>query len=264
MTRRFLFAGIAALACSAFVSAADEPLPKAETILDRSLEVTGGKAAYEKRKSEVTTGTFDFVGKGVKGTLEVYSDTTNNQYTAINLEGVGLMESGVYNGVAWDSNPMQGSRLKDGAEKADAVRDATFNAALLWRDLYSKVETVGMEDVNGEPAYKVQLTPKSGSPATVYFGKKSGLMLKRTATAATPMGDIPMEMTFSDYKQMSGVLVPTKLLISQMGQEFEITITDQKVNTEIPKDRFVPPAEVQKLMAKPAADTPAKAPAPSE
>jgi len=62
---------MAMAACSAFLFAADEPLPKAETILDRSIEVTGGKAAYEKRKTEITTGTFEFSGKGVKGTIAI-------------------------------------------------------------------------------------------------------------------------------------------------------------------------------------------------
>ena len=258
MTRRFLCTGIAMAACSAFLFAADEPLPKAETILDRSVEVTGGKAAYEKRKSEITTGTFEFSGKGVKGTIAIYSDISNNQYTAVDIEGIGLIESGVYNGTGWESNPMQGTRLKEGAEKADALRDAAFNGPIRWRELYSKAETTGIEDVNGEPAYKVVLTPKTGSPATMYFSKKSGLALKRTATVSNPMGEIPMEMMFSDYKDMSGVLMPTKMRQSVMGQEFEITITDQKVNTEIPKDRFVPPAEVQKLLAKPAAASAAK------
>ena len=43
--------GLAGFAPSVF--AQDEPLPKAETILDRYVEVTGGKAAYEKRKNIV-------------------------------------------------------------------------------------------------------------------------------------------------------------------------------------------------------------------
>ena len=51
---------------------ADEALPKAETVLDRAIEVTGGKAALEKRHNEVMHGSMEFTGRGVKGTLTVY------------------------------------------------------------------------------------------------------------------------------------------------------------------------------------------------
>ena len=52
MTRRYLLAALAA----SLSFAQTEALPKAETILDRYIEVTGGKAAYEKRKNEIETG----------------------------------------------------------------------------------------------------------------------------------------------------------------------------------------------------------------
>jgi hypothetical protein len=244
---------MAGAACAGFVRAqADEPLPKAETILDRFVEATGGKAAYEKRKSDIATGTVDFVANGMKGTVAIYSDASNNNYTVIDLEGVGKIEQGVYNGQAWESSALQGTRLKEGAEKADALREATYNEPLHWRELYTKAETLVLEDVDGDPAYKVVLTPKEGKPETVYFSKKTGYLIKRTATLSHPMGELPMEMTLSNYKDRGGIMMPNTLTQKVMGQEFTITIDDVKVNTDIPKDRFEPPAEVKKLMEKPA------------
>src|SRR5450759_4775860 len=147
MRRGFLLI-IAGVACAGFIHAADEALPKAETLLDGYIEATGGKAAYEKRKSEIMTGTIEFAANGMKGTVTSYSDVSNNNYTIVDIEGVGKIESGVYNGQPWESSSLQGARLREGAEKADAVRDATFNGPLYWRKLYAKAETVGLEDVN--------------------------------------------------------------------------------------------------------------------
>jgi hypothetical protein len=251
--KRGLFLLIAGTACAGFVRAqADAPLPKAETILDGFVEATGGKAAYEKRKNDIATGTVDFSANGVEGAIVVYSDVSNNVYRAIDLEGVGKIEEGVYNGQAWESSALQGTRLKEGAEKAEALREATYNEPLHWRELYTKVETVALEDVDGEPAYKVVLTPKEGKPETVYFSKKTGFLIKRTATMTNPMGELPMEMMLSNYKDQGGIMMPKTMAMKVMGQEFTITIDDVKVNTDIPKDRFEPPAEVKKLIEKPA------------
>jgi hypothetical protein len=51
------------LLASRILSAADA-LPTGEAILDKYIEVTGGKAAYEKKISEVSTGVMEFTGKG--------------------------------------------------------------------------------------------------------------------------------------------------------------------------------------------------------
>ena len=65
--RNILLCAAVVLATGAQLAADD--LPKAETILDKYIEVTGGKAAYEKNHSEVSTGTMEFVGKGIKGSV---------------------------------------------------------------------------------------------------------------------------------------------------------------------------------------------------
>ena len=55
LERITLLAAFAAALASSQLSAQD--LPKAETILDRFVEVTGGRAAYQKHTHEKMTGT---------------------------------------------------------------------------------------------------------------------------------------------------------------------------------------------------------------
>ena len=45
------------------------------------------------------------------------------------LEGVGKIESGMDKGVVWEKNLMLGARIKSGTERAQALREGTFNAA---------------------------------------------------------------------------------------------------------------------------------------
>jgi hypothetical protein len=248
--RRELLIAAAGILCAGFVHAAQDALPKVDEIMDKYIAATGGRAAYEKRKNEVTTGTMDFTGKGIKGTMTAYSDASNNAYSVIEIEGIGKMEQGVYNGMAWESSALQGSRIREGAEKAEMLRDSTFNGELKWRELYPKAEVAGVEDIDGSPAYKVILTPADGKPQTLFFDKKSAYMVKRMVTVINPMGEIPMEMTLTNYRKLGDIVRPTKMTQKVMGQEFSITLWDVKTNVDIPKDRFEPPAEIKKLMNK--------------
>src|SRR5882724_3473202 len=136
MTRRLVLI-LAASAVAGFAQEApvSAPLPKAESILDRYIEVTGGKAIYEMRKSEVTVAKLEMAAQGIKGTLTVFAMAPDKVYTTMELEGVGKIESGVANGVSWEKSFMQGPRIREGAEKVDSLRDATFNAPLHWRKL---------------------------------------------------------------------------------------------------------------------------------
>jgi hypothetical protein len=233
--------------------AADEALPKAETILDRFIEVTGGANAYQKRKTETVTGTVEFGAQGLKGTLTRYAADPDNNYSMIELEGIGKIEAGARSGVAWEMSPILGPRVKSGEEKAQTLREGTFNAELHWRKLYPTVETAGVEMVDGEDCYKVVLTPAEGKTVTTYFQKKSGLAVKITTVAVTQMGEIPLEVIMSDYKDFAGVRVPTRHTERVAGQEMTMTIQSVQVNGEIPADRFDPPAEIKALLNKAAA-----------
>jgi hypothetical protein len=248
MTRRYLAAALLGLASLAFSQT--EPLPKAEAILDRYIEVTGGKAAYEKRKNEIETGTIELRAQGLKGTVTRYTAEPAEAYSIVEIEGVGKIEDGLDKGVAWDKNPMLGPKIKSGMEKAQYVREATFNSPIHWRELNTKVETTGTDTVDGELCYKVVLTPTEAPVETMYFQKKSGLAVKTVATVVSAMGEAPVEMFASDYKNMGGVVVPTKITQKLAGQEIVITLQDVKTNQAIPPDRFDPPAEIKALLSK--------------
>ncbi len=251
MTRRFLTAAASlTLFVAPFARAAEDALPKAATIMDRFVEVTGGKAAYDKHHSEIATVELEFVGKGIRGVLTRYADTSNNAYSNGEIEGIGKLEEGVYNGQSWENSPIMGPRLKTGAENADAVRDAYFNAPLHWRKLYTAA-TTGLESVEGDDCYKVTLTRLTeGKPEILYFSKKTGLMTRIDRTMVTPMGEVKINATAADYKPFDGLLVPGKLVQNFMGNQLSLTTLDVKSNVDIPPDRFEPPAEIKKLMEK--------------
>lgn len=247
MNRRIALAAVLLTAIPAIAAPA---LPAAETILERFVEATGGKAAYEARKTEVVTGTVEFAAAGLKGSMESYFEEPGKFYMAMNLAGIGKIESGLIDGVAWENSVLQGARIKTGEEREQAIREAAMNGTYRWRDFFAKAETVGEETVEGEPCYKVVLTPAQGSPETMYFEEKSGLMRKTALVAASQLGNIAAESISTEYKKFDGILAPAKVTEKVAGQEFTITIETMKENQEIPAGKFALPAEVKALLAR--------------
>ncbi len=247
MTRRNTILGL--LLSAAALYAADE-LPKGEAVLDKYIEVTGGKAAYEKVKNDISTGTMTFVAMGLKGNMVAYSEAPDKRLVEVTLEGIGKISEGVNGDLAWSLNAMQGPRLKDGDEKADSLRQARYNADLYWRDLYKSAETTGSESVDGADCYKVVLTSKDGKTYTRWYDKKSGLLTKMAMTSRSPMGEIEVQVFPTDYRKEGDILMPHKVNSKVAGQELTMTIDKVEQNADIPKDKFDPPAEIKALMKK--------------
>lgn len=247
MSRFARFTVLSALT-TAFVSA--QALPTAEAILDRYVEVTGGKAAYEKHTMEILKGTISFPEQGLTGQLTRYAMAPDKEYSVVELGPIGKIESGFTNGVAWEKSAILGPRIKSGDEKEQAAREAHFNAQVNWRKVFSKVETMGLESVNGEDCYKVMLTPAAGRPETQYYSKDSGLLLKTTATAVSPMGEVAVEVEVSDYKNFEGILFPTQSKQKAASQQLNITITSVTFEPVMPPGIFDLPAEIKALLDK--------------
>jgi hypothetical protein len=229
---------------------AEEILPKAEVILDKFVDATGGKAAYDKLYNAVIKGTVEFVGLGVKGSLTGYHAEPNKAYTSAELQGMGRIEEGNDGLVAWTQSAMEGPRVKQGDERATALRQANFHSQTRWRELFKKVETQGIETIGEQSYYKVLLTPSEGSPETHYYDTKTHLLTRSTMILKSPMGEIPIDSSYGDYKRVQGVLVAHSIRQKVMNQELQITIESSQFNTEIPKDRFDLPPDIKALVEK--------------
>lgn len=230
--------------------AAAQPLPKAETILDRYSEVTGGKAAYQKHTQETMAGTISFPAQGLGGKLTRYATSSDQEYSVLELGPIGKIESGFTNGVAWEKSSILGPRVKTGDERDQAAREALFDSQVGWRKVFPKAETLGSESVNGEDCYKVLLTPTTGKPETRFYSKKSGLLLKTTTTAVSPMGEVAVEVEVSEYKNFDGILFPTQTKSKMGAQQMNMSITGVSFDQPAPAGTFDLPPEIKTLVDK--------------
>ena len=227
-----------------------QALPSGKEVLDRYIDVTGGRAAYEKVKSRVTKTTLELPAQNIKGDMTMYQQAPNKGYIETVIPSVGKVEQGYDGAIAWEKSAMMGSRVLEGQEKESLVRNLTIGADLEPEKFYEKIETVGEEQVDGKPAYKVQLTTPGGATETRYYDKASGLMIKFDAAPKTQMGEIQVTSTPSDYQVLGGIKMPKKVTQNMMGQTITLTINDVQHNVDIPAEKFQVPADVKALAEK--------------
>lgn len=224
-------------------------LPTAESIFQKSIDKSGGSEALAKIKSTVLTGTLTMPAQNVSGSLKIFSEGEKT-YSAITLPGLGTVEDGFDGDIAWEVSAIQGARIKEGDEKAALKNSSSINMFKNWKERFKDLKTVGTEEIEGKPAYKVEVTPNEGKPLTMFFDQTSGLLVRLSVVVPTPMGEVPTDTFLSDYKPVSGVMTPFTMTQKIMTASIVTKFDAVEYNADIPKDRFDLPQKIKELVEK--------------
>ena len=216
-------------------------LPTAQQIFDKYVEAIGGRAANEKIKTRITKSTLELSPMGVTGTEETYSAAPNKFYNVLNLQGVGEVKEGYDGTNGWSTDPIQGSRPKEGDELAQAKLVSNFYRDINLDKLYSNWEVKGIEKVGDRDAYVVIGTPAGLAPETFYFDVQNGLLLQNDSTLVSPQGKMAGKTFFEDYRETDGVKIPYKTRVVLPQFEVISTVTEVKSNEKIDDGKFAKP-----------------------
>lgn len=222
--------------------------PEASVILDRHVEATGGRAAYDRVENRVTRATLELVGQGLALEMTIHQAKPNRNYTVIESDLLGRAEKGTDGETAWELSMMTGPQIMKGQQRIDFLREAALDKLAYWRENYETAESAGIESVGDRPCYKVVLTPENGPPLVLFLDRESYLPAKITMDLETPMGIVPMETYPVDFREVDGLLLAHGGLVKMAGQERSVTIHSIEHNVDLPADLFEPPAEIRTLL----------------
>jgi hypothetical protein len=249
MRTRF-FAALAVAASLTLISPAmGADMPSGESLLQRYIDRSGGEAAYAKAKNVTMSGTVEMPAQNISGTVAIFEEGEKN-YTVMEFAGIGKIEEGFDGETAWQNSALTGPRILAGEERLEAKRAATLSRITAWREVYKEARTVGSEDLDGKPAWRVEMTPKEGKPETFFFDRDSGLLVRTSAVHTTALGDIAADSTMSDFRSIDGILTPFALTEKAMSQTIVMRFKSVSYNVSVSADRFDLPAAVKDLASK--------------
>jgi photosynthetic reaction center cytochrome c subunit len=95
--------------------------------------------------------------------------------------------------------------------------------------------------INDRDVQVVQGTGSAGLVATFYFDKESGLLVRMQRYFNSPVGRVPTQLDYDDYRLVAGVMMPFKYSYSWLSGRDEFTIIDVQPNVAIDPAKFAKP-----------------------
>jgi hypothetical protein len=87
----------------------------------------------------------------------------------------------------------------------------------------------------------VQGTGAGNTRFKLYFETKTGLLARQVRYADTPVGMVPTQVDYADYREVAGVKMPFKFVITWTNGRSTIQLDDVQPNVAIDLEKFGKP-----------------------
>ncbi|MFZ0774403.1 MAG: c-type cytochrome [Candidatus Sulfotelmatobacter sp.] len=224
--------------------------PAADEFFDKYLQAVGGVAAIEKVTSRVMKGTITFGERNLP--IDIYSKDPDKRISFTHTpDGDSITAFDGHEG--WLGVPGRPVREMHGPDIDAAAMDADLHFPAHLKEMFSKVEGRGTEKVGDHDAYLVVGRREGKTPLRLYFDEQSGLLVRLVRFGETPLGRLPTQIDYADYREAGGVKIPFRWTLARSSGRFTIQVSEVKQNVPVDDTKFArPPAppEEQKAPAK--------------
>jgi photosynthetic reaction center cytochrome c subunit len=241
--------------------------PSANEIIDKYLQAIGGAERLAGLKSYVAKGkSVGFGGFGGGGNVEILAKFPDQRATFVEFPGSPERGDSVrtYNGrVGWLRTPLTvlGEYELTGGELDGARLDAQLAFPGQIKAVLSNLRVslqVTISDLQGPSSQTkesgavastqdrlvnvVQGTGPRGSLATLYFDKESGLLVRLVRYGKSPIGRVPTQVDYADYRDVRGIKMPFRTLFAWLGGRDAIQLSEVQTNVPVDAAKFGRPA----------------------
>jgi len=224
----------------AAASAATSALPSAQEIMEKYMQALGGDAAIQKIGTRVDTGSLEVTAHNMHSKIETYRKAPQDFLTIVHSPRGDTSQG--YNGtIGWQQRGGEVQELS-GDDLTHLKDSAAFVPGANLKKNYAHLEVKDIAKIDGHDAYRIIASGASGSGAEYYFDAQSGLLLRVSTEVDSPLGAIPQDAYYEDYRDVSGVKVA--FLIRIVRADGATIYKWEQIQANIPVDssRFEKPA----------------------
>ena len=214
-------------------------LPTAEEILSKYLAAVGGPTALMKIKSRVQKGTIE--AGGTQFPIEVYSEGPDKRVSISHPQGGDSVTA--YNGQEGWLTIRNGVHMMTASEREAARLDAELYFPARVKELYKDFRVAPGEEIAGHATNMVTAKGSDVPAARMYFDQESGLLLRLTRFAETPLGRNPTQIDYADYRVNDDVKLPYQWTLTRPNGSFTIKVDQLQQNVPIDQKLFAPPSQ---------------------
>jgi hypothetical protein len=146
--------------------------------------------------------------------------------------------------IGWVTTPraLLGEYEVTGSELDGLKMDAQLSFPGQIKQVLTNLRVGYDESIDGKTVQVVQGTGPRGLLATLYFDKQSGLLVRLLRYSRSPIGRIPTQVDYADYRDVNGIKFPFKYKFSWLDGRDSFTINNVKTNVPIEESRFGKPS----------------------
>ncbi len=219
-----------------------ERVPAAGQVFERYLAALGGRDRLGAFTGFVATGTYiGFNTSEVEVPIEIYARAPDQMATVVRLPLGDAVK--VYDGRnAWAAEEWRQLPLM--SFTGGNLSGARFEA-VSWFPAGVEKEypqwQVGTRLIDDREFVILQGTRPGELPVNLYFDE-GGLLVRSMRWSSTPVGTVPTRTDYSDYREVDGVKIPFRLVVTWTNGRNTIALRQVRRGAPIPAGRFARPA----------------------
>jgi hypothetical protein len=217
----------------------------ADQVFDKYLQALGGADRLARFTSFSATGTYEGFDTGMKKVpVELYAKAPAQQTMVVHLS-IGTSTRAFDGSNGWMAGPdtpvplltlTEGNLDRARLEAIVAFPTGLRQAFPRWR--------VGRTAIGDQEVRIVQGVGAAQALANFYFDD-AGLLVRMVRWTRTPVGFVPTQIDYGDYRDVNGVKVPFKRTVSQTYMQMTVEFTNVQANAAIDAAKFAKPAPYQ-------------------
>jgi hypothetical protein len=242
-------------------------LPAPATILDKFIEASGGAQRLAGITSIAGKGTsVGFGGFGGGGDVEIVAKAPDKRSTIILFKeetGRGDQIRSYDGRTGWVRTPLNvlGEYQLNGGDLDGARFDAQLSFPGQIKQILTNLKTGPptsitdlpgpssqtdlQQGVNTEQAHSVNVvqgTGPRGLLVTLFFDRQSGLLLRELRYGNSPIGRVPTQIDYTDYRDVKGIKLPFHITYAWLDGRDSIVLREIQTNVPIDEKKFGRPA----------------------
>jgi outer membrane lipoprotein-sorting protein len=212
---------------------------QADEIIEKYVAALGGADAMKKVTSRVAKGVIIVAGKETP--IEVFTKAPNKRITITHTPN-GESSTAFDGTVGWMGSTGRPVHEMTPAEALGSGLDSEFYLGLRLKEIFTQLRAGRPDKIGDAEVLALNGTRQGQPPVRLFFDAKSGLLLRMVRYTENPLGRMPVQIDYSDYRDVDGVKTPFRWTLSRPNGRFTIQLNEVKANVPIDDSKFAKPA----------------------
>lgn len=213
----------------------DSLIDNADKVISRYISALGGAEKLQQVEDLEIQMHTSYQGLSMK--LEVAMKVPNLASTVVLVNGLEMSKE-VYDGTKSVTIARGEAKEKDARQTKDAAIKSLMWPELHYEKYGVKTYLEGVEKIKDQEAYAVRVVFPTGTTATHFFDKKTGLKIRESVSVEGPESTVTFNTDLKDYLDVDGILFPHTTLIPLGADILEAKVTSIHINQGLRDDLF--------------------------